>query len=280
MKHDRRGSWYLLTGFVLGIAMGLFYSWVISPVQYTDAPPYALRADYKDEYRLLVASAYLYNSDLFRARDRIAQLKDSDPAQALKKQAQEARTEGRPSAEIQVLENLANAMTQEITPTLSVGETTPTGFGLENNRNNTLPSTAPYGNEATSQVEVSSTQLTAQGELTATQPMTFALQNSQLICSQDQKKPLIQVEVNDAAGQPVPGVEVVVTWEGGEDHFFTGLQPELGLGYGDFLMTPGVVYSLDLNRGVQRVDDLSVGECVAEDGSRYWGSWFMTFVEP
>ena len=36
---------------------------------------------------------------------------------------------------------------------------------------------------------------------------------------------------------PYPSVELVVTWDEGEDHFFTGLQPELGLGYGDFLMT-------------------------------------------
>ena len=79
MKQERRGSWYLLTGAVLGVAMGLFYSWVISPVKYVDAPPYALRADYKDEYRALVAAAYMYSSDLVRAQDRLAQLKDDQP---------------------------------------------------------------------------------------------------------------------------------------------------------------------------------------------------------
>jgi hypothetical protein len=108
----------------------------------------------------------------------------------------------------------------------------------------------------------------------------YALQNSQLVCSQNQDTPLIQVEVNDAAGQPVSGVELIVSWEGGEDHFYTGLQPELGQGYGDFLMTPGVIYTLQVNAGGQLVSDLSAAECVAQDGTRYWGSWLITFVEP
>lgn len=88
MKYERRGSWYLLTGAVLGVAIGLIYSWVISPVKYVDAPPYALRADYKEEYRLLVASAYMYSSDLVRAQNRLAQLKDDNPAQSVAMQAQ------------------------------------------------------------------------------------------------------------------------------------------------------------------------------------------------
>lgn len=100
------------------------------------------------------------------------------------------------------------------------------------------------------------------------------------MCNIDQPDPLIQVEVKDAGGQPIPGVELVVTWEQGEDHFFTGLQPELGVGYGDFLMTPNVVYSVHLADGGQEANDLTATECVAEDGSRYWGSWLLTFIQP
>jgi hypothetical protein len=57
---------------------------------------------------------------------------------------------------------------------------------------------------------------------------------------------LIQVLAFDANGQFVPGVEVLVEWDGGFDHFFTGLQPERGAGYGDFVMTPGVIYTVRL----------------------------------
>lgn len=110
MRQDRRGSWYLLTGIVLGAAMGLFYSWMISPVKYVNAPPYSLRADFKDEYRAMVAAAYLYSGDLVRAEDRLAQLKEADPAQVLALQAQQALAEGRPEAEVRALSLLALAL--------------------------------------------------------------------------------------------------------------------------------------------------------------------------
>lgn len=107
MRQDRRGSWYLLTGIVLGVAVGLIYSWLFSPVKYVDAPPYSLRADYKDEYRALIASAYLYSNDLLRASARLAQLKDDNPVSALTLQSQRALAEGHSNEEIQALRLLA-----------------------------------------------------------------------------------------------------------------------------------------------------------------------------
>jgi hypothetical protein len=116
MKQDRRGSWYLLTGAVLGVALGLVYSWVISPVKYMDVPPYSLREDYKEQYRVLVALAFLYNGDLLRAQDRLAQLKDNDAAQAISMQAQRAMAEGRPEEEIRALNILASALSKGVIP--------------------------------------------------------------------------------------------------------------------------------------------------------------------
>ena len=124
MKQDRRGSWYLLTGAVLGIAFGLFYSWLVSPVKYVDAPPYALREDYKEDYRALVAAAYMYNGDLVRAQDRLAQLKDEENSQSMAIQAQRALAEGRPAEEVRALGILAKALGQGVTP--FVGDGTPT----------------------------------------------------------------------------------------------------------------------------------------------------------
>ena len=129
MKPDRRGSWYLLTGLILGAALGLVYSWLVSPVKYVDAPPYSLRAGYKDQYRALIASAYLYNQDLLRAEVRLAQLKDDNPVQALALQAQQASASGRPKVEVQALNSLslalAGAATPEITSTPPFQESTP-----------------------------------------------------------------------------------------------------------------------------------------------------------
>ena len=101
-----------------------------------------------------------------------------------------------------------------------------------------------------------------------------------LICDPNIKEALIQVSMLDAARQEVAGVELVVSWDGGENSFFTGLKPELGAGYADFSMTPGVVYSLRLARGGQPVSNLSATECENSDGSRYYGTWRIVFIQP
>jgi len=295
MKQDRRGSWYLLTGAVLGVALGLFYSWVISPVKYVDAPPYALRADYKDDYRALVAAAYLYSGDLLRAQDRLAQLKDDETAQTLAMQAQRALAEGRPEEEVRALGILAMALGGGVMPNISsitptqaatliplTSAVTPTPLLIEPTASPTTTmqtSPTPPGilhiPESTTHYQPPRTETP-----TATQGAPFMLQETKLVCNINQPDPLIQVEIKDAAGQPVPSVEVVVTWDGGEDHFFTGLQPELGLGYADFVMTPEVVYSIHLANGDQTAGPLTAAKCVADDNSQYWGSLFLTFVQP
>jgi len=108
----------------------------------------------------------------------------------------------------------------------------------------------------------------------------FALKSEELFCKDDLGTPLVIVQAYDAAGQGVPGVEAVVEWDGGESHFFTGLKPELGTGYADFAMTPGVVYTLRLAAGGQIIPNLTPTECEAQDGGRYWGSWVLVFTQP
>lgn len=287
MKQDRRGSWYILTGLVLGVAMGLFYSWVISPVKYVDAPPYALRADFKDEYRALVAAAYLYSYDLLRAEDRLEQLKEDNPSENLAMQAQKALAEGRPDEEVRALGILGLALGEGVTPlalssstaqvvisTQSITAITPTPIVNLPISNPTQTSTVPVP-QATKTLQPTSTATSA-----PTVGAAFVLQETMLVCNPDQSQPLIQVEIRDAAGQPVASVELVMTWDGGEDHFFTGLKPELGQGYADFLMTPEVVYSLQIADGGQAVNDLTAAECLLDNGSRYWGSWMLTFIQP
>lgn len=295
MKYDRRGSWYLLTGAVLGIALGLFYSWVISPVEYVDAPPYALREDFKDEYRALVAAAYLYSNDLLRAVDRLAQLKDDETAQSLAIQAQRALSEGRPEAEVRALGILAMAIGEGMPPIEpSIAPTQ--GIGTPLQVSSDTPT--PVLNQPASSLEVpllatstltaivpvpqptNTVQPTSTAKSTPTQGAGFVLKETRLLCNPNQSQPLIQVVVQDAAEQPVPSIEIRVTWDGGEDQFFTGLKPELGLGYADFLMTPEIVYSLMLIEGGNSVSDLTAAECQSEDESRYWGSWQLTFIQP
>jgi hypothetical protein len=106
------------------------------------------------------------------------------------------------------------------------------------------------------------------------------LSEKTFVCASNLPGPLIQVQTRDAAGQPVPGVEGFVYWEGGNDHFFTGLKPDLGLGYADFQMSPDIVYTVQLADGGQPVRELRTSECTTNSGAKFWGSWLIIFAQP
>ena len=105
----------------------------------------------------------------------------------------------------------------------------------------------------------------------------YDIRSRRKICDPDFAAPLIQVNVLDAAGDPLPGIEVRVTWDEGEDHFFTGLKPELGLGYADFAMSEGIVYTLQLVGLSEPVSDIQAETCQDDQGAFFLGSWMLIF---
>ncbi len=344
--NESRGPWYLLTGLVIGAALGLLYAWVVRPVQYTNTAPNSLREEYKDQYRAVIAAAYLANGDLLRARARLDLLQEPDLYRVLAEQAQrtladggsplEARglgllavavgqpaattpgeagpqetaalestgelpgtpqdalqtgitatlasgTAGTPVSETPVLETLA------ITPVVTdLGQVTagpsgtPPATGTARSAGTTSPS-ATRTPTPTRTLGPTSTPLPTR-TATPTQGAPFVLDRQELVCDPDLVQPLelalVQVQVYDSAGKPVPGVESVITWEAGENHFYTGLKPEINPGYADFAMQPGVIYSLRLAEGGQIIPGLTPAECERTGGVRYWGAWRLVFVQP
>jgi hypothetical protein len=69
-----------LLAVLLGAAAGLFYGWVVNPVEYVDIAPESLRVDYKTDYVLMVAEAYQVDHDLELAVRRLALLGSSTPS--------------------------------------------------------------------------------------------------------------------------------------------------------------------------------------------------------
>lgn len=305
---EERGPWYLLTGLMIGAALGVLYAWVLQPVQYTNTTPASLRADFKDQYRALIASAYMADGDLVRARARLDLLKDQDVYRVLAVQAQQSLAAGAAPQEARALGMLAVALGQS-PPTLPApgatgalatntggspsvlptGDLAPTIQAITQ----TLTSTATLITTPSGSTPSPASQVTQLGSPPAptitllptrtpspTPGAPFALKSEELSCKDDLGAPLVIVQAYDAAGQGVPGVEAVVEWDGGESHFFTGLKPELGTGYADFAMTPGVVYTLRLAAGGQIIPNLTPTECEAQDGGRYWGSWVLVFTQP
>jgi hypothetical protein len=68
-----------LIAVLLGAAAGLFYGWVVNPVEYVDIAPVSLRVDYKTDYVLMVAEAYQVDHDLGLAVHRLALLGSTAP---------------------------------------------------------------------------------------------------------------------------------------------------------------------------------------------------------
>lgn len=108
--NERRGPWYLLTGLFIGLLAGLVYTWLVNPVRFVDTSPDLLRAEFKDQYRSMVALAYHTNGDLGRASSRLAQLKDAEPITELEAQAGRIRAQGGSELVASALAELAAAL--------------------------------------------------------------------------------------------------------------------------------------------------------------------------
>lgn len=281
----RRPPWYLVTGLVIGIGLGLWVAWVLAPVEVVDTHPITLREEFKGEYRKLIAAAYVADGDLGRARARLALLGDPDPARTLASQAQVTLAEGGSQDEARNLGLLAAALAEETAPEETPQATNNPGDeegGVDPITTTPTPDTtegpSPSGTPTRRPIQTPTPLPTRTA--TPTPGAAFLVQDWAPICEESLTRPLIQVYAIDAAGQPVPGVEAVVTWVGGADHFFTGLKPEFGLGYADFEMTLGETYTLQLTDGGEPLTGLATQDCEGEQGERYWGSWRVTFVQP
>jgi hypothetical protein len=302
---ENRGPWFLLTGLVIGLVIGLIYGWAISPVKYVDTSPITLRSDYKEQYRMMIASAFIADGDINRAESRLLTLYPrnqnratalQDSAQALTIQAQHALADGHAQAEVHALSVLAVALSQGTASTTLGNGTQPLSITVQGSKTPPVALTATLTHQSptitpTPGQTQTSLATSTPGPAPAFTPLPtrtatptpgglFALQAKTPICDPTLTSPLIIVQTSDAAGKPVPGVEVVVNWADGESHFYTGLKAELGLGYTDFVMTPGVTYSLHLAEGGQPISGLSTNECEKTGGDRYWGSWKLVFEQP
>lgn len=104
-----------------GIALGLTYGWVIDPVDYTDATPGILRADFRTDYVMMVAEAHHTEQDPASSARRLAVLGSEPPTQMVLAAIQYANANGFPPQEVSLLEELLTAM-QTYQPQ---GETSP-----------------------------------------------------------------------------------------------------------------------------------------------------------
>ena len=106
---QKRSAWYLLTGFIIGILIGLLYAWIINPIAYQDTDPASLNEADQDAYRKTIAQVYLVTGNLSNASQRLALLNEANPVYTLGQQAQRELGAGY-EAEARALAFLASAL--------------------------------------------------------------------------------------------------------------------------------------------------------------------------
>jgi len=316
MKFFRSQIFYIILALLVGLGLGLAYSWLISPVTYVDANPALLRADFKDQYRVVIAASYNSSHDLARARARLNLLSDTDPVGELSAQAQRMLASGESPENVQPLAQLATDLQQGFASVPSAGTpvtnptvtstllATRTSFAstpfIAASRTPDLQTPISEESTATATMELSQptllptlsfeqTPLAPQQLFTATPRPTFTprpvigspftLIGQDTICDTKLQPGLLQFNLTDSRHREVAGAEIIVTWSQGEDHFFTGFKPEIGDGYADFVMQPDTVYSVRVLKGGSFVPNLSAPKCTDENGASYLGGLSLTFQQ-
>jgi hypothetical protein len=290
----RRIPWTVLFALLAGVGLGLLYAWVLSPRGITNAQPSALHADFKDQYRSVVAAAYAANGNLPRARARLALIGDTDSVDALNAQAQRMRASSVSSEQFEnadLVVALALALDENnsgapiSTPTIEVVAqiediSTATDLAVASEEPFVLTET-PGSSEI---IETPATVSPPTPRPTQTPIPTlgapFELSGQESICDPNLPDGLLQVVAMNRNRRQVAGMEIVITWDGGKEQFFTGLKPELGNGYADYIMTPNVAYSVQLARGSDVALGITPPTCQSADGQNFFGGIKLTFQQP
>lgn len=285
----KRIPWDILLALLAGLGLGLVYSWIISPARIVDAEPVALRADFKDQYRSVIAAAYNATGNLPRAQARLALLGDPDPIEALNAQAQRMLAGGNQFEQPDQVAALALALSGDDHTNAPVS-TLPTDIANDVDATVTLPPPPPdVPILLTETPEIIETQPAVTVSVPTPRPTRtavptlgapFALAGQETICDSNLPDGLLQVLVLNVNRRQLAGVEIVLTWDGGKEQFFTGLKPELGNGYADYIMTPDVTYAIQLARGSDVALGIVAPTCQTSSGETFFGGVKLTFQQP
>lgn len=277
-SEPEKGNLYLLTGIVIGILLGLVIAWLIAPVKYINTVPSSLRNDFKDDQRILIANAYLETNNLPRAEARILLLGDPDPIQALTTQAQALLAVGDPSGKAYILANLVDSLKKSSTFLSDFISLTDVGSSDSTNTDVFSQVTTTFPTLIIDQADSPTLQI-------ATTPQTthvgsFVQKSNQVICDSQKASLLLMVEVYNSTGDPIPGIELIITWPMGEEKFYTGFQPEKGLGYADYLMVPNTVYGIRIGGSEFSISNLTAPTCSVKNGKTIWGGLKLILQKP
>lgn len=286
-NHQQRDRWLrsrgprlsaaslIMIGLILGFAAALYYAWLVEPVVFTEASPARLSESQKSQYILLVSQSYEADGNWEKAQERLAALNDPEVDRTVAALLEEFLRSGESASAMTSLATLAVRLGVD-SPAVAVFAPQPTVTSAAVQSAPTADSSTPEIRQTQTPTNTPLPTLTPTPVPSPTAVPVYRLLRQEQICHRDMPVPRIEVIAIDPFLEPLPGVEVIVQWDGGSDHFYTGYQPEKGLGYGDFDMQPGVDYQVMMADGSLMVSGLRVTEC-DEDFGGMAGGWRLTF---
>lgn len=290
----RRIPWDILLALLAGLGLGLVYAWLVSPLRVTNADPIALRTDFKESFRSAIAASYAATGNLPRAQARLALLGDADPVEALNAQAQRMLADNETFEQADEVAALAVALqdgsgepptsaptqvAEEVVVETTDTPSPPTPDAQPNLTETQGPTQAIETVIPTESAIVPATPRPTQTPVpTLGAPFVLTAQDS--ICDTNLPDGLLQVLVVNSNRRQMPGIKIVINWEGSEEQFFTGLKPEIGNGYADYIMTPDVMYTVQIASGSDIATGLTPPTCQAPNGESFFGGIKLTFQQP
>ncbi len=292
----------LLIGLAIGLAAGLVYTWLLYPVEFYNTEPVDLHPGHQDTWIMLVSAAYRLDGDLERANARLAELQEPQIGQRVAQLTQRYIAQGKPVSRIRALALLADALgartpdmlaylatpqpnpspvpaspTATAPPSPSPSPTAPPSPSVTARAASETP--APQRSPSPEPAATRTPRPTRTLRPTSTPIPPYLLQERQRLCRGSQEQPQIEVFVQTEVGVGIPGVEIWLTWSGGAERIVTGLKPEVGLGYADFVMQPETSYAVAVgDPSLQLVQGLMIESCLARQGDTPLTSWRLIFV--
>ena len=115
-SNSKESHWYLLTGLLIGMALGLLVAILIVPIENADALPNELSETGRANYRAMIALAYSSDQDLERALSRLELLEDQNPVDLMIAQAQSLLANTGSETTARALAGLATRLSEYLPP--------------------------------------------------------------------------------------------------------------------------------------------------------------------
>lgn len=237
----------------LGTVAGLSWAWLVAPRQPAGSSPAQLNIQDREIYLRLVADSYAADGDPSLAAQRLAALGPDGRSQLAALVAGDLG-DARASGEVTRLATLAVALGIDSPAVALLAPPRP------------LP---PATADPTAAIEATPTSQPTDG-----QPR-FRLVDRGPLCNPGEPAGRIEILVVDTVGEPLPGLVVSVTWNEGQDAFYTGFDAARGPGYADFDMEPDIVYAVAIADDEPSAVDLQIHAC--PDGKA--GGWRLEYQE-